>query len=107
MSGDKRTEFNSSQNKQISNLCVRFFGDVNVLGSVGLTPPLVVPHLSHQLQVTLGLVLLFTCTNYQLGALTKRTNPEFLYNKIIFFPKYLCFKKENSNTDRRKLQNSS
>lgn len=34
---------------------------MNVLGPVGLTPPLVVPHLCHQLQVSLGFVLLLTC----------------------------------------------
>lgn len=44
-------------------LSVGFFGDVNILGSVGLTPPLVVPHLCHQFQVSLWFVLSFICTD--------------------------------------------
>lgn len=44
-----------------SYLCVGLLGDMNVLGSVRLTPPLVVPHLSHQLKVSLWFVLFFIC----------------------------------------------
>lgn len=44
-------------------LSVGFFGDMNILGSVGLTPPLVVPHLCHQFQVSLWFVLSFICTD--------------------------------------------
>lgn len=43
------------------NLRVGLLCDVNVLGPVGLTPPLIVPHLCHQLQVGLWFVLLLTC----------------------------------------------
>lgn len=42
-------------------LSVGLLCDVNVLGSVGLTSPLIVPHLCHQLQVSLWFILLFTC----------------------------------------------
>lgn len=45
-----------------SYLSVGLLGDMNVLGSVGLTPPLVVPHLCHQLQVSLWLILFFIYT---------------------------------------------
>lgn len=45
-----------------SYLSVRLLSDVNVLGSVGLTPPLVVSHLCHQLQVSLWLILFFIYT---------------------------------------------
>lgn len=45
-----------------SYLGVGFLGDVNVLGSIRLTPPLVVPHLCHQLQVSLWFILFFTYT---------------------------------------------
>lgn len=45
-----------------SYLSVGLLGDVNVLGSIGLTPPLVVPHLCHQLQVSLWFILLFVYT---------------------------------------------
>lgn len=43
------------------DLGVGFLCDVNVLGSVGLTSPLIVPHLCHQLQVSLWFILLLTC----------------------------------------------
>ena len=45
-----------------THLGVGLLGDVDVLGSVGLPSPLVVPHLSHHLQVRLGPILIITCT---------------------------------------------
>lgn len=53
------------------HLSVGLLGDVNVLSSVRLTSPLIVPHLRHQLQVSLWFILLLTCrqtdgrTNYK------------------------------------------
>ncbi len=46
----------------LSYLSVGLLGDMNVLGSVGLTPPLVVPHLCHQLQVSLWFIVTFIYT---------------------------------------------
>lgn len=45
---------------QLIYLSVGFLGDVNIFGSVGLTPPLVVPHFCHQLQFSLWFILFFT-----------------------------------------------
>lgn len=47
---------------QLIYLSVGFLGDVNIFGSVGLTPPLVVPHFSHQLQFSLWFILFFIWT---------------------------------------------
>lgn len=46
-----------------SYLGVGLLGDVDIFSSVGLTPPLVVPHLRHQLQMSLGLILFFIWTH--------------------------------------------
>lgn len=42
------------------HLSVGLFGDVNVLGTIGLAPPLVIPHLCHQLQVCFRFILFFS-----------------------------------------------
>lgn len=58
-------------------LSVGLLCDVNVLGSVGLTSPLIVPHLCHQLQVSLWFILLFACrgqTDRQAGVWRNKCN---------------------------------
>lgn len=63
-----------------SYLGVGLLGDVNVLGSVRLAPPLVVPHLRHQLQVSLWFILFFIYTKTQALVLPEETKLLYLYS---------------------------
>lgn len=73
MSQDVWQKFQSNVVLWRSYLGVGLLGDVNVLGSIGLTPPLVVPHLCHQLQMSLWFVLFVIYTIQK----TKNTQVHF------------------------------